>query len=227
MQLELIINRLEMLANDKLKKNYLQRGAVEPIYGVAIKDLKPIYKEIKGNNKLAFELYNTKNYDCMYLAGMILDVSTVTKCDILNWLENSNSNMVIDFIISVSLAECPFALELVLELIESPKETFRRCAYYTLSWFVEWMRNENINKEILIDILDKVSKIYNTETESVKEGIAAFLYSLTVSYIPLSKKGLEVVNAIYSKDKTFLTFNKVMDSLDSNKLGFKRKSVRC
>jgi len=67
-----------------LMANY---GVQEPCFGVKIGDLKKIQKRIKKNYQLALDLYDTGNYDAMYLAGLIADDARMTKQDLQRWAE--------------------------------------------------------------------------------------------------------------------------------------------
>ena len=51
-----------------------------------IGDLKKIQKRIKKDYKLALELYDTGNYDAMYLAGLVADDERMTKKDLKAWI---------------------------------------------------------------------------------------------------------------------------------------------
>jgi hypothetical protein len=47
------------------------------MFGVKVGDLKPVLRPIKGNQKLALELYATGNSDAMDLAGLAADGSLI------------------------------------------------------------------------------------------------------------------------------------------------------
>ena len=51
-----------------------------------IGDLKKIQKRIKKDYQLALDLYDTGNYDAMYLAGLIADDAKMTKKDLRHWI---------------------------------------------------------------------------------------------------------------------------------------------
>jgi 3-methyladenine DNA glycosylase AlkD len=48
------------------------------MFGVKVGDLKPIVKQIKGDQELAMQLYATGNSDAMYLAGLVADGRKMT-----------------------------------------------------------------------------------------------------------------------------------------------------
>jgi len=77
-----IINEIKPLGSESYKKILFNHGVKEPCLGVKIGDLKKIQKRIKTDYRLALELYDTGNYDAMYLAGLIADDARMTKEDV-------------------------------------------------------------------------------------------------------------------------------------------------
>jgi len=73
------MTELEGYGNPSTKKIFLRHGAPEPIFGVKVQDLKKIVKKVKKDHKLSLELFDTKNGDAMYLAGLIADEKKITK----------------------------------------------------------------------------------------------------------------------------------------------------
>ena len=75
-----ILQELKPLGRENYKrmmvKNY---GIQEPYFGVAISELKKIQKRIKKDYQLALDLFDTGNYDAMYLAGLIADDARMTR----------------------------------------------------------------------------------------------------------------------------------------------------
>lgn len=57
-------------------------------FGVKIGDLKKLIRELRinGDNNLAIELMETRNYDAMYLAFLILKPNSVNKELFINWI---------------------------------------------------------------------------------------------------------------------------------------------
>ena len=65
-----VLKELKALGNPATKKMLMNNhGVQEPCFGVKIGDMKPIQKRIKTDQPLALELYDSGNYDAMYLAG--------------------------------------------------------------------------------------------------------------------------------------------------------------
>lgn len=66
-------------------------GVKEPCFGVKVGDLQKIQKRIKKDYQLALDLYDTGNYDAMYLARLIADAARMTKKDLQRWIANATS----------------------------------------------------------------------------------------------------------------------------------------
>src|SRR5436190_17526277 len=81
-----ILKELKTMGSESVKKIFLNHGIKEPCFGVKIGDLKKIQKRIKKDYQLALELYDTGNYDAMYLAGLIADDARMTKKDLQRWI---------------------------------------------------------------------------------------------------------------------------------------------
>src|ERR1044071_7436305 len=81
-----IIAELKPLGSEGYRKILLNHGVKEPLFGVKIGELKKIQKRIKKDYQLALDLYDTGNYDAMYLAGLIADDARMTKADLRHWI---------------------------------------------------------------------------------------------------------------------------------------------
>ena len=78
-----ILEQIKPLGRESYKRLLLANyGVKEPCFGVPIGDLKRFQKRIKKDYQLALDLYDTGNYDVMYLAGLIADDARMTKKDL-------------------------------------------------------------------------------------------------------------------------------------------------
>ena len=82
-----IVEELGTLGSESVKKVLRDHGVKEPFFGVKIGDMKPIQKRIKKDYQLALDLYETGNYDAMYLAGLVADDARMTKKDLNRWVK--------------------------------------------------------------------------------------------------------------------------------------------
>jgi len=109
MDLQMVMEELEALGEERMKKMYISNGAHEPLFGVATGAMKPISKKIKINQPLAEELYATGNYDAMYFAGIIADPKGMTESDFERWMDGAYFYMLSDYVVAVTLAEADIA----------------------------------------------------------------------------------------------------------------------
>ncbi len=79
MNLDAMMEKLKSLGSEQIKKVLSNHGIREPFFGTKITDLKKLVKYVKKNDVLAKELYNTGNYDAMYLAGLSMNPKNMAK----------------------------------------------------------------------------------------------------------------------------------------------------
>ncbi|MCL2397074.1 MAG: DNA alkylation repair protein [Defluviitaleaceae bacterium] len=120
-----VMRELEGLASERTKKQYMGRGAKEPLFGVATGAMKPLFKRIGINHVLAEELYATGNYDVMYFAGMIADPDTMTPADFDRWMKAAYFPMLSDYVVAVTLSEASCAMDVADSWLEHGEELYR------------------------------------------------------------------------------------------------------
>lgn len=235
MEVEMILKELEALGSERTKKSYLQQGAHEPLFGVATGAMKPIAKKIKRNQAVAEELYATGNYDAMYLAGMIADVKAMTEDDFDRWMKGAYFYMISDFIVAVTLAETGFAMEVSDRWILDGRELYVSAGYSCYCWLLGNRKDEEFDQDKLSKMLDLVKKTIHTRENRVKYAMNLFVVTIGVSYLPLHEKAVEVADAIAiieisdAKGKHSLPVASVeiQKAVQKDRLGFKRRNVRC
>lgn len=124
MDVQTVLEELESLGSERTKKDYMQQGAREPLFGVATGAMKPIVRKIKINQAFAEKLYATGNYDAMYLVGMIADPIAMTETDFDRWMESAYFYMISDYIVAVTLSETDIAQVVSDRWIASGKELY-------------------------------------------------------------------------------------------------------
>ncbi len=72
----------------KASATFSAKRRARSFFGVRIGDMKPIVKGLR-RTKLALELYDTGNYDAMYLAGLIADDTQMTRKDLAKWAKQA------------------------------------------------------------------------------------------------------------------------------------------
>ncbi|MEK4198496.1 DNA alkylation repair protein [Cytobacillus sp. FSL K6-0265] len=230
-----VMNELEGLGKERTKKIYLSNGAHEPLFGVATGAMKPIVKKIKIDQSLAEELYATGNYDAMYFAGIIADPKAMTKEDFNRWIDDAYFYMLSDYVVAVTLSESPIAQEVADEWIASEDDLRMSAGWSCYCWLLGKRKDDEFVTGKLSAMLDQVkADIYDAPIRT-KISMNNFLYTVAISYIPLSEKATEVAEEIGAieikrenkKNSVLHAHENIQKDLDKGRLGFKRKYVRC
>src|SRR6266511_1649594 len=137
MTAEEILAEMKPLGRESYKRllfnNY---GVKEPCFGVPIGELKKFQKRIKKDYRLALNLYDTGNYDAMYLAGLIADDARMTKKDLQRWVAKAYAGSLPGSTVPWVAAGSPHGHEIALAWVESGTPLVASAGWATLSGLV-------------------------------------------------------------------------------------------
>lgn len=102
-------------------------------------------------------------------------------------------------------------------------------------WLLGRYKDDKFSEEKLSKTLDYVLEHINEVPERTKYSMNNFVYTLGLSYIPLSDKAKELAEQIGEltiqrerrSPQTLNALESLQKELDKGRLGFKRKYVRC
>lgn len=232
---EKILHDLEQLGDSQIKNIYINHGARQPLFGVRTGDLKPLAKKYKNDYQLAKDLYNTGNYDAMYLAGMIIDTKLMTKEDFEEWMEKAYCQAIGDYTVAICLADSPLGQEIADSWIKVDSDLYKSAAYYSYSMMLTNLPDENFSKKKLESMLNYIEKEIHNEDNRTRYSMNSFVIACGISYIPLHERAMEVAKNIgkvqvymgNTSCKTPLATDYINKAVNKGKLGYKRKNVRC
>lgn len=235
MDFETVMQELEALSKENMKKKYLSNGAHEPLFGVATGVMKPMAKKIKIDQELAEELYATGNYDAMYFAGIIADPKAMTAEDYDRWLDSAYFFMLSDYVVAVTLSESDIAQEVADKWIASGEELRMSAGWSCYCWLLGSRKDEEFSESKLSGMLELVKDTIHEAPERTKSAMNNFIETVGVSYKPLSEKALETARQIgpvemkrEGKKSNFLNAAATIEkAMEKDRLGFKRRYVRC
>ncbi|MGC5326265.1 DNA alkylation repair protein [Brevibacillus sp. SYSU BS000544] len=235
MNVEMVMQELEALGKERLKKMYLSNGAHEPLFGVATGAMKPIAKKIKINQPLAEQLYATGNYDAMYFAGIIADPKAMTEADFERWMDGAYFYMLSDYVVAVTLAETNIAQEVADKWIASGDELKMSAGWSCYCWLLGSRPDCEFAESKIATMLEIVEKTIHDSPERTKSSMNNFMYTVGVSYLPLHDKAVETAKAVgpvevkrdKKKSSILLASESIQKAVEKEQLGFKRKYVRC
>lgn len=235
MDFETVMQELESLGKERMKKMYLSNGAHEPLFGVATGAMKLMSRKIKINQPLAEELYATGNYDAMYFAGIIADPKAMTEADFDRWMDQAYFYMLSDYVVAVTLSESPLAQEIADKWIASGEELRMSAAWSCYCWLLGSRPDHEFSERKLSGMLETVKNGIHDAPERTKSAMNNFLYTVGISFSPLSEEALAAAREVGTvemkrpnKKSSFLNASEnIQKDLDKGRLGFKRRYVRC
>lgn len=230
-----IMEELKKLGSEQTKKTLLRHGAVEPLFGVKIGDLKGLVKAHRNDHALALELYATGNSDAMYLAGLIADKDVVTKAELNRWAREATWGLIAGSTVAGLAAESKHALSLAERWITSPKEFVASCGWNTMTHYLSIADNDEIDHVQMKDLLDKVVKSIHEQPNEIKAAMNGFVIAagsylpkLTASAKAAAKKiGTVEVDQGNTACKTPDAVAYIEKIEGMGRIGKKRKKARC
>lgn len=222
----LIMQKLESLGNEQIKKIYIKHGAKEPLFGIKTMDLRPIVREIKKNYDLSIKLYETGNYDAMYLAGLIADPSKMTKEDFEKWIENAYCHGLSDYTVATTLAKSSRAQEIADEWIFSNKDLHQSAGWSCYCNLFKDKNNDKINKEKIKQYLHNIELNIHQSPNRVRYSMNNFVIAVGSFYKPLQAEALNVSKVIGevfvdmgdTSCKTPLATKYILKAIEKNKI---------
>lgn len=235
MDFEMVMQELETLGKERIKKTYISNGAHEPLFGVATGAMKPIAKKIKINQRLAEELYATVNYDAMYFAGIIADPKAMNESDFNRWMDGAYFYMLSDYVVAVTLSESDIAQDVADKWIASGNELRMSAGWSCYCWLLGNRQDNEFSETKISNMLDIVKNSIHDSPERTKSAMNNFLYTVGISYLPLHEKTVETAKEVgiveVKRDKkksSFLNaYESIQKEMDRGRIGFKRNYVRC
>jgi 3-methyladenine DNA glycosylase AlkD len=231
-----ILDELKPLGAESYKrmlfKNY---GVKEPCFGVKIGDLKKIQKRIKKDYQLALDLYDTGNYDAMYLAGLIADDARMTKNDLQRWVGNAYAGSLPGATVAWVAAGSPHGRELALEWIDSPKPLVAAAGWSTLSSLVALKDDADLDLPDLKRLLERVKNEIHQAPDAARYAMNGFIISVGSYVKPLTELALRIGEEIgpvtadlgNNNCQVFSAPEYIRKVEKHGSLGKKRKTVKC
>lgn len=182
----MFLNIIEELQELSVEKNILalqKSGCELQAYGVKVGDLKKLVRKYKinRNNELAIELFNSKIYDAMLLACLIVDLKTVDVEVLVDWYQSNDYLPLVESRIGYLCAEHPQAESLLAIFKNDPSDKGQTYYYVTVNGLLTMDPNYNI--EVIDEIVNQAPRTL-AGTNLHAKGQLIFLTSTIGSQIP-------------------------------------------
>ncbi len=230
-----ILEEIKPLGRESYKKVLLNHGVKEPCFGVKIGELKKIQRRIKMDYRLALDLYDTRVYDAMYLAGLIADDARMTRKDLQHWVAQAYCSALTGSTVPWVAAGSPHGREVALEWVESPKELVAAAGWATLSSLVSIKDDADLDLAELKRLLQRVERTIHQASNAARYQMNGFVIAVG-SHVPaLTKFALQIAEKIgpvtVDMGKTSCEVPFAPDYIRKVEkrcaLGKKRKSAKC
>lgn len=230
-----IMSELKALGTASYKKVMLNHGVGEPIFGVKISELQKIRRRLKKQYELALGLYATRNYDAMYLAGLIADEKRMTRRDLQHWLDTATHDPIAGCVVSSVAAESDHGWTLALEWIASKDERTASTGWATLSALVSIKPDNDLDLPQLRRLLQRVGKTLHQAPNDVRYAMNGFVIALGSFVAPLTQEALDAAERIgrvsvdMGQTECQVPFapDYIRKVQQMGRIGKKRKAARC
>lgn len=230
-----ILDELRPLGSDSYKRVMFNHGIKEPYFGVKISELQKIRRRIKKDYQLALDLYDTGNYDAMYLAGLIADDERMTKKDLRHWARKAYCRAISGAIVATVAAGSKHGWELGLEWIDSEEELIASAGWGVLASIVSIKDDSGLDLAKLKGLLQDVQKQILTVPDTVRYQMNSFVIAVGAYVQPLTEAALQIgekigpVTADMGNTSCEVPFapDYIRKVQKRGTIGKKRKSAKC
>lgn len=235
MNVSQVLAELEKKGKEQTRKTYARHGIDIPMFGVSVADLKVIAKKIKGDQALAIELYDTGNYDAMYLAGLVADGALMTKKQLEQWAKLTTCETLCSYTVAWVATESEHARELALKWIDAKKTGVNICGWATYSGIVATRPDAELDVIEIKQLLDRVVREIHSAPNKVRYLMNSFVISVGGYVKGLTKQAKAAARAIGKVEVDMGdTACKVPSALETiekiesmDRVGKKRKTMKC
>jgi 3-methyladenine DNA glycosylase AlkD len=193
---EQVMAELNKKGTEQTRKTLRRHGVTGDLCGVKIADLKPIAKQIKGNQELACQLFETGNYDAMYLSGLVADGSQMTKRQLDSWAKMANDSPLCDYTVSAVASEHPRARDLAVKWIKSKQESIACCGWYTYVGIIATRPDEELDQDEIKELIDRVVGTIHSAPNKVRYAMNNFVIAVGTYVKPLLKQAKQAARSI-------------------------------
>lgn len=230
-----VMTALEKKGSAQTRKIYARHGAPDEMFGVKIGDLKPIAKQIKGDQKLALELYDTGNSDAMYLAGLVADGAQMTKKELDSWVKAATWYMISEYAVAGVTTESPHGRALALKWMKSKNEAIASCGWATYCGILATTEDDELNFGEIKQLLDRIVDTIDDAPGRVRYTMNGFVISVGTYVKPLLKDAKAAAKSIgkvtvdmgETSCKVPLATEYIKKVESGGRVGKKRKTVKC
>ena len=231
-----VMAALKRAGNPTRIQTFENHGAPpDRMFGVSVADLKVIAKQIKGQQELAYELFETGNGDAQYLAGMVADGALMSRSLLDTWAKKAVWQMVSEYTVPWVATESDHAQALALKWIKAKKESVASSGWNTYAGHVTITPDDELDLEQIEGLLDQIEGGIDGAMNRVKYTMNGFVIAVGVYVKPLSKRAKATARKLGkvhvemggTSCKVPLASEYITKVEKAGRAGKKRKTIKC
>lgn len=235
MKLQEVMQELESLGSAQTVKTFRRHGATGDMFGVKVGDMKKLLKQIKGDQELAMELWDTGNSDAMYLAGLLADGQKMTQKQLEQWAKSAHWYMLSEYAVPFVAAEHPKAFKIARKWIQSRSASVATSGWTTYAAALSVRPDTEIDLKEVLELLKKAEDDMAGAESRVRYCMNGFVISVASYVEPMLKEAKATAGRIGAVEVDMGdTSCKVPDATQMitkietlGRVGKKRKTVKC
>jgi 3-methyladenine DNA glycosylase AlkD len=230
-----VMKALEKKGSEQTRRIFEKHGASGKMFGVKVADLKTIAKQIKGNQELACALYDTGNFDAMYLAGIVADGKQMTRKQLEGWARSADWRMISEYTVPWVASESAHGRALANKWIGARKEHVASAGWNTWAGLVTTLPDEQLDLAEIRALLKTVETEIDGAPNRVRYTMNGFVIAVGAYVAPLSKQakatarklGQVAVDTRGTACKIPVALDYIEKIEKAGRAGKKRKTIRC
>ena len=190
---------MKELADPEIADAKRRRGSLaKKSYGIMVRDLRIMAKEIGTNHSLALKLYKSGIHEAKKLASMVDDPDAVTESQMEAWVKKFDSWDICDSCCSSLFVKTPFAYKKVFEWCNRKEEYEKRAAFTLMAHLVFHDKTSNDKKfEKFFPVIKRESI---DERNFVKKAVNWALRQIGKRNVRLNRKAIAAAKEMQKLD---------------------------
>jgi len=232
-----VLAELKAKSSEKTRITYARHGhAIDRCLGVSVAEMKLIAKRLKGQQTVAYELYETGLLEPMYLAGLVASGAKMTEPLLHAWAEGADGfSMISDYTVPWVTVEHPSGRGLAVEWIGSGREFLAASGWCTYCGLVATLPDERLDLSEIGMLLGRIAEKVHGEQNRVRLTMNNFVVAVGSYVTPLTAQAkaaaLKIDTVSVDMGDTSCKVPLAIASIEraeaTGKVGRKRKTIRC
>jgi 3-methyladenine DNA glycosylase AlkD len=194
--LEEAMAALEALGTENTRRLWRNHGAVAPMFGVKVGDMKSVLKVAGKDHGLALALWETGNVDARYLAALMCTPGRMTPPALEGWARTANSPMNVEYSVPWVAAESGHGWPLAKRWVDDSDANLRAAGWATLASVVALTPDDALDAPAIAALLDRVPSELGAAPSRVRSMMAQAVAAVGIYVAGLRAHALSVAAAM-------------------------------